>query len=68
MKFKGIHKAEYEVTTPGFDLKVTKPDGKVFFIPIKDMERYFFIVGASARKQSSMEEMDKLTKEYLINL
>lgn len=34
-KYIGVHGAEYE-ESGDFDIKVTKPDGKVFYIPRRD--------------------------------
>lgn len=43
MKFRGVFKAVYEVPDDPADtltqVKVTKRDGKVFFIPVSDMRK-----------------------------
>jgi hypothetical protein len=36
MEFLGCHKTKY-TQTDAFNIKVVKPDGKTFFIPIEDM-------------------------------
>lgn len=62
-KYNGVHGAEYELNESGFDIKVTKPDGKVFYVPLQDMENILRIMEIEAQSEAWNKQDEEIKNE-----
>ncbi|MCK9369518.1 hypothetical protein M0R04_06395 [Candidatus Dojkabacteria bacterium] len=59
MELIGVHKAKY-IQSDAFNIKVEKPDGQIFFIPIEDMRKILRKIYLLSEQSDIEKELKKL--------
>lgn len=65
MKFKGRFKTEYELRTSDNQLICTKPDGKIFYIPVDDIENFFLLNDLIREKQEKIKDLHRIEAQII---
>ena len=65
MKFRGVFKTQYELRENDRQLICTKPDGKILYIPLEDVENIFKIIDLEEQKLLLIKELHAVESQLI---